>query len=238
MGTKNSPKEPQEEVPTAETKAKEDPVKAKTADVKTETITADEVKKDAKDDNVTKLTGKKRPKASTEAEAEQESADEASTQEEEGDKKEQQKPKEEELDFKKKYYYLAAEMENMRKRNQRDRENFIKFGNEKILSSLLEVVDNLDRTISALEGDKDRKVKNIVHGVKMVRAQFLDVLEKSSLTTVESIGKMFDPNFHEAMAQQKAEGKDNDEIVAEYQKGYVLNGRLLRPAKVIVAKND
>ena len=69
-----------------------------------------------------------------------------------------------------------------------------------------------------------------------VRKQFLDVLSKNGLKDVEAIGKIFDPNFHEAIAKQPAEGKKEDEIVAEYQRGYTLNGRLLRPSKVIVAK--
>ena len=71
----------------------------------------------------------------------------------------------------------------------------------------------------------------------MVHGQFIDVLEKNGLNPVEAVGKPFDPRFHEAMAHQPAEGKDDDEVISEYQKGYVLNGRLLRASKVIVVKN-
>ena len=151
-------------------------------------------------------------------------------------KTEDRPPKEE--DFKAKYFYLAAEMDNMRKRFERDRENWIKYGNEKILGSLVDVLDNLDLTANALNGENDPKVKNILVGVDMVRKQFLDVLTHNGLTPVEGLGKIFDPNFHEAMGQQKAEGKAENEIIMEYKKGYTLNGRLLRPSKVIVAKND
>ncbi|PIP92655.1 MAG: nucleotide exchange factor GrpE [Bdellovibrio sp. CG12_big_fil_rev_8_21_14_0_65_39_13] len=140
--------------------------------------------------------------------------------------------------FKEKYYYLAAEMENVRKRNERDREQLIKFGNDKVLTSMLEVVDNFDRTINMIGNDQDEKVKNICIGLEMVRTQFLDNLKKFGLEPVDSLGKIFDPNFHEAMGAQPAEGKEDQEIITEYQKGYVLNGRLLRAAKVIVAKND
>lgn len=143
-----------------------------------------------------------------------------------------------EEDFKAKYYYLAAEMDNMRKRFEREKENWIKYGNEKILGSLIEVVDNLDLTVNAISNDADPKVKNIYVGVEMVRKQFLEVLTQNGLTAVESLGKVFDPNFHEAMGQQKAEGKNEDEVLFEYKKGYVLNGRLLRPSKVIVVKNN
>lgn len=140
-------------------------------------------------------------------------------------------------DFKAKYYYLAAEIENMRRRAEREKENLLKFGNERVLSALIGVVDNFDLTVNALRSDNDDKVKNIVKGIDMVRGQFLDILKQNGLTTVESLGKTFDPNFHEAVAQAPADGKKEDEIVQEYQKGYVLNGRLLRAAKVVVAKN-
>lgn len=140
--------------------------------------------------------------------------------------------------FKEKYFYLAAEFENARKRFDREKEQMLKFGNDKILTNLLDVVDNFDRTLSMIGNDQDEKVKNICIGLEMVRTQFLDTLKKFGLEPVESMGKIFDPNFHEAMGTQVAEGKEDQEIVLEYQKGYVLNGRLLRAAKVIVAKND
>ncbi|GAB4016316.1 MAG: hypothetical protein Fur0010_16040 [Bdellovibrio sp.] len=140
--------------------------------------------------------------------------------------------------FKDKYFYLAAEFENARKRFEREKEQMLKFGNDKILTNLLEVVDNFDRTLSMIGNDQDEKVKNICVGLQMVRTQFLDTLKKFGLEPVESLGKTFDPNFHEAMGTQAAEGKEDQEIIIEYQKGYMLNGRLLRAAKVIVAKND
>ncbi len=142
-----------------------------------------------------------------------------------------------EEDFKAKFYYLAAEMENMKRRFERERESQLKFGNEKILSHLISVVDNFDLTVNALRSDNDDKVQNIVKGIDMIRNQFLNVLKDNGLTSVESVGKIFDPNFHEAVAQAPAEGKENQEIITEYQKGYILNGRLLRAAKVVVANN-
>ncbi len=152
-------------------------------------------------------------------------------------KEEMEAPQKEQEDFKAKYFYLAAEMENMRKRFDREKQNLLKFGNEKVLSELIEVVDNLDRTLEALNSEEDEKVKNILTGVDMVRKQFLDALKGNGLELIESVGKKFDPNYHEAMAQQPAEGKEDDEILMEYQRGYILNGRLLRAAKVIVCKN-
>lgn len=141
-------------------------------------------------------------------------------------------------DFKAKYYYLAAEVENMRKRFEREKENLLKFGTEKVLSSLITVVDNFDLSVNALKNDKDEKVQNIVKGIEMVRTQFLDVLKQNGLTQVESVGKIFDPNFHEAVSQAPAPGKADQEIITEYQRGYILNGRLLRAPKVVVANNN
>lgn len=145
--------------------------------------------------------------------------------------------KKEEIDFKAKYFYIAAEMDNYRKRMEREKENYLKFGNERILSDLLQVVDNFDRTIDMLKPDEDAKVKNIVTGLDMVKKQFLDTVSKHGLTPVEAIGKEFDPNFHEALAQEYVEGKKPNEIIKEFQKGYTLNGRLVRPAKVVVASD-
>lgn len=140
-------------------------------------------------------------------------------------------------DFKAKFYYLAAEFENTKKRFEREKDNLLKFGNEKILSNLVSVVDNFDLTVSALKNDNDDKVQNIVKGIEMIRTQFLDVLKQNGLTQVESLGKIFDPNFHEAVAQAPAPGKEDQEIITEYQRGYILNGRLLIASKVVVANN-
>lgn len=148
----------------------------------------------------------------------------------------QESAKKEEIDWKAKYYYLAAESENARKREVKEREGLIKFGNERLLQDLIEVVDNLERTIDMLKPDQDQKVKNIVFGVDMVKKQFSDVLHKFGLKEVETEGKTFDPNFHEAIGQVEDGSKKTNEIISCQQKGYVLNGRLTRAAKVVVAK--
>jgi molecular chaperone GrpE len=146
-------------------------------------------------------------------------------------------PKKEEIDYKAKYFYIAAEMDNYRKRMDREKEGLIKFGNERVLSDLIEVVDNFERTIEMLKFDQDEKIKNIVTGLDMVRKQFLDTLGKHGMSAIEAIGKEFDPNFHEAMAQEYSEGKKPNEVVKEFQKGYSLNGRVIRASKVVVASD-
>ena len=138
-------------------------------------------------------------------------------------------------DFKSKYLYLAAELENQKKRFQKERESFFRFGSERILGDLIQVVDNLERTIAAIEKDKDEKVHNIVTGINMVKKQFLDTLGRHGLTLLESLGKEFDPSVHEAMAEEESEQESN-KIISVFEQGYKLNGRLLRAAKVIVSK--
>jgi molecular chaperone GrpE len=128
-------------------------------------------------------------------------------------------------------------MDNYRKRMEREKENLLKYGNERILNDLVQVIDNFDRTIEMLKSDDDPKVKNILTGLQMVSKQFLDTLGKHGMTPIESIGKDFDPNFHEALAQEYMEGKRPNEIIKEFQKGYILNGRVIRAAKVVVASD-
>ncbi|MBT3236063.1 MAG: nucleotide exchange factor GrpE [Bdellovibrionales bacterium] len=181
--------------------------------------------------------------AEVEAEMTQEVNEDGQQDHDQGEETEESKvesiePKKEEVDYQQKYYYLAAEMENARKRFEREKEVLRKYGNEKILSGLVDVVDNLERTVGSLDGELDEKMSNIVAGVEMVQKQLLGVLNDNGLEQLHSLGEIFDPNFHEAMAQQEAEGKQDQEIIVEYQKGYVLNGRLLRPAKVVVAQGS
>lgn len=135
-----------------------------------------------------------------------------------------------------KYAYLAAELDNTQKRFERERENLLKYGSEKILKEMLEVVDNFERTVEAISSDEDEKVKNIVVGIEMVKKQLLDGLKKFGLEEVKALGETFDPNFHEAVAQESVDGAKEEEITKEYQKGYTLNGRLLRASKVVVNK--
>lgn len=148
-----------------------------------------------------------------------------------------EEPKKEEIDYKTKYFYVAAEMDNYRKRVEREKENLLKYGNERVIRDLLDVVDNFERTTTMLKGDEDQKIKNLVTGLDMIHKQFLDALEKHGLTPIQATGKEFDPNFHEALAQEYVEGTKPNEVVKEFQKGYLLNGRVVRPAKVVVSSD-
>ena len=140
-------------------------------------------------------------------------------------------------DFKDKYYYLAAEMQNMQRRFEKEKESLLKFGSEKILKDLLEVVDNFERTLGFIKNDEDQKIKNIVVGIEMITDQMLKTLEKHGLKQVEALNQAFDPNYHEAMSTEAKEGVEDETISQVHQNGYTLNERLLRPAKVTIVKN-
>ena len=109
-------------------------------------------------------------------------------------------------EFKEKYYYLAAEMQNMQRRFDKEKENLLKFGSEKIMNDLVSVVDNFERTLGFIEKEEDEKIKNIAEGIRMVSKLFLDTLEKHGLKRIEALGEEFEPYFHEALAQQPADG--------------------------------
>ncbi|MFA5591560.1 MAG: nucleotide exchange factor GrpE [Lysobacteraceae bacterium] len=123
-----------------------------------------------------------------------------------------------------------AELENLRKRLVRDAEQARRFANEKLLADLLPVFDSLEAGLSA-SGDVDK----VREGVELTLRQLLRVAEASGLSVVDPAGSTFDPERHQAMSMVQAEGQAPGTVVQVYQKGYVLNERLLRPALVVVA---
>lgn len=140
--------------------------------------------------------------------------------------------------YKEKFYYVSAEMQNLEKRFEKEKQNLLKYGQENILSDLLDVLDNFDRTMGYIRKDEDKKVQNIAVGIDMIQKQLFEALGKHGLEKVEALGKVFDPNFHEAISQVAHEGSEDDTIHEVQQEGYLLNNRLLRAAKVVVVKNE
>lgn len=135
----------------------------------------------------------------------------------------------------KKYLYLYAEFENYKKRAIRERSELVKFGNENLIRELLHVVDNLARAIEHAKSDPKGNFDAMVAGVEMVHRQFKDSLRKFGVEAIAAEGQKFDPEKHEAVAQEPVEEESEiGKILFEHQKGYLLNGRLLRPAKVVV----
>lgn len=133
------------------------------------------------------------------------------------------------------YLRNRAENENFRRRMQREKEELSKFANESILREILPVIDNLERAVShAKENEGD--ASTLVEGVEMTLSQFQSVLNKFNVTVVDAKGTPFDPACHEAMGQIERDDCDANTVVEVMQGGYMLNGRLLRPALVMVSK--
>jgi molecular chaperone GrpE len=132
------------------------------------------------------------------------------------------------------YLRSQAEMENMKKRFQKDKQDLVKYGNETLTKQLLPVADNLEM---ALDHSKDENsIEALREGVNLTLKGLMNVLEKAGVETVEAVGAPFDPNFHEAVSEQEDDGAEPGTVLRELQKGYVLNQRLIRPAMVIVNK--
>ena len=132
------------------------------------------------------------------------------------------------------YLRSQAEMENMKKRFQKDKQDLIKYGNEILTKQLLPVADNLEK---ALDHSKDKNpLEALRDGVDLTLKGLMNVLEKAGVEVVEAVGAPFDPNFHEAVSEQEDDRAAPGTVLKELQKGYLLNQRLIRPAMVIVNK--
>jgi molecular chaperone GrpE len=128
----------------------------------------------------------------------------------------------------------AAELDNFKKRAAKEKEEAIRFGNERLLKDLLPVLDDLERAVSYAEGGGDGKP--LLDGVQLVLRGFLDVLAKHGVKQISAHGEPFDPQKHEALAQVETEEFSPNTVVEEHHKGYFLFDRLLRPALVSTAK--
>ena len=130
---------------------------------------------------------------------------------------------------------LAADMENLKKRQERERADLLQFANENLVKELLPVVDNLERALD--HGRQLSAPEALLEGIERVYQGFLKALERFGVTPFDSVGQNFDPAFHNAMMQEEAPDVPDGSVIKELQKGYLMNQRLLRPAMVVVARN-
>ncbi|BBL57901.1 nucleotide exchange factor GrpE [Methylomonas koyamae] len=128
-----------------------------------------------------------------------------------------------------------AEMENLKKRVQKDLDDERKYGLAKFAKELLSVLDSLELGIQAASGDSPEVVK-LREGSLLTVKQFESVFAKFNIETIDPLGQPFNPEFHQAMVMQPSETAEPNSVLNVFQKGYILNGRLLRPAMVVVAK--
>ncbi len=130
---------------------------------------------------------------------------------------------------------LQADFENARKRLEREKQEFIRFANEGLIVELLNVVDDLERTLELAQA-KHEDFSAFLKGVEMILAHLYDLLKKHGLAPIEAKEKIFDPNYHEALLKQQVDDLPENTVVEELQKGYLLNNRVIRTSKVKVSK--
>ena len=163
---------------------------------------------------------------------------EADSTEEENEESEEERLQEEIRILKEDKIRVLAEMENLRKRFDREKIDSIKYGSVNFARDILSPGDNLERALSAInqEGDHPQSIKNLIEGLKMVQKEFSSALEKNGISKINSMNEKFDPNLHQAMMEVERDDLDEGIVVQEIQTGYTMHDRLLRPAMVGVSK--
>ena len=133
---------------------------------------------------------------------------------------------------------LLADMENLRKRSDRDRMNSIRYGNINFARDILSLGDNLSRALDAIpkDAEKTETITNLINGLRMVQREFTSILEKHGIKKIEALNQRFDHNFHQAMIEIESEEVEEGIVIQEIQSGYNMHDRLLRPSMVGVAK--
>ncbi|WP_233114723.1 nucleotide exchange factor GrpE [Aggregatibacter actinomycetemcomitans] len=128
-----------------------------------------------------------------------------------------------------------AEIDNIRRRTEQDIEKAHKFALEKFAKDILNTIDNLERALATPANTEDESVKALFDGVELTLKELLATVARFGIEPVGAVGEVFDPELHQAISMQPAEGFQSNQITAVLQKGYLLNGRVIRPAMVMVA---
>jgi molecular chaperone GrpE len=137
-------------------------------------------------------------------------------------------------ELKEKILRVQADFENRKKRQDKERADFLKFANEGLITELLRVMDDFERAIDSAKNTNDAKV--LLQGIEMVRHDFVDILKDSGLKVIDPAGEPFDPEKHEAVEHAEDDKHPDNTILEVLRKGYELNGKVLRPAAVKVSK--
>jgi molecular chaperone GrpE len=131
------------------------------------------------------------------------------------------------------YLRVLADMENAKRRAQRDRDEYVRYANESLIRDLLPVLDNFDRALEAARASGESST--VVEGVELIQRELLKVLERFGVERYSALGAPFDPTRHEAVSRVVTAEHPEDTVIGETLRGYLLNGRVLRPAMVAVA---
>jgi molecular chaperone GrpE len=129
---------------------------------------------------------------------------------------------------------VSADYENYKKRSAREMDDFRKYANQSLLKELLTVVDNLELAINSAEEEKNTDEK-LIEGLNLTRTEMLRIFEKFNVKPITARGEVFDPTFHEAVMREETDDYPENTVLSEFQKGYLIHDRLLRPAMVVVA---
>jgi molecular chaperone GrpE len=130
---------------------------------------------------------------------------------------------------------LNAEFENQRKRLQKEKEEFVKYANEKLIIELIDIMESLERGLENAKGSNNKD--KLIQGMELIYKQLKNILEKNGLVPIKALGEKFDPYKHEAMMQTPSQDDEEDMILEEYARGYMLNNKVIRYSKVRVSKN-
>ncbi len=159
---------------------------------------------------------------------------------EEKEVKKQQTPEEKIKDLEDKVTRIYADMENQRRRYEKEKEEAFEYGGFSFARESLNLIDNLERSKVALQNDNELKnteaLKKIIEHLEIINKDMLSILKKNNIEVIKSIKEKLDPNFHQAMMEVEDDAKDPGTIVQEIQKGFMMKDRLLRPALVCVSK--
>tara|TARA_B100000427_G_scaffold102098_1_gene84298 strand:- start:87 stop:713 length:627 start_codon:yes stop_codon:yes gene_type:complete len=159
---------------------------------------------------------------------------------EEKEEKKQQTPEEKIKDLEDKVTRIYADMENQRRRYEKEKEEAFEYGGFSFARESLNLIDNLERSKVALQNDNELKnteaLKKIIEHLEIINKDMLSILKKNNIEIIKSINEKLDPNFHQAMMEVEDDAKDPGTIVQEIQKGFMMKDRLLRPALVCVSK--
>jgi len=139
-------------------------------------------------------------------------------------------------DYKDKYLRLLADFDNARKRMEREKHEFIKYANEGLIIEFLAILDDLERTLAAFQNQQDNR-DAVKKGIEMVMAHIYEMLKRNGVKAIDTKGKMFDPHRHEILMQEETTEAKDGMVLEEFQKGYSLGDKIIRTAKVKVAKN-
>jgi molecular chaperone GrpE len=129
---------------------------------------------------------------------------------------------------------VSADYENYKKRSAREMEDFRKYANQSLLKEMLTVVDNLELAINSAQEETNADIK-LIEGLNLTRNEMLRVFEKFNVKPIKARGEAFDPAFHEAVMREETDDYPENTVLSEFQKGYLIHDRLLRPAMVVVA---